>query len=216
MAGSGRRVFAPGEVLTASNVMNYLQDQAVMNFADDGARGSAIGTAVSEGMVSYLADTNDVQVYDGSAWLGLGPSGRIIQSLQYSTTTTVFQTSATYATTGLTGTITPTSASSKILVLVSQNGLSKEQADTYGRLRLVRTLSGVTTTLSEFEKSFSRLAGSPAIMGVGGASLSYIDTPNTTSSITYRTEVQNANAAGFVSVQQQGSESTLILIEVSA
>jgi hypothetical protein len=71
MAGSGRRVFAPGEVLTASNTMNYLMDQTVMNFAGTAARGSAIGTAVAEGMVSYLADTNDVEVYDGSAWSGL-------------------------------------------------------------------------------------------------------------------------------------------------
>ena len=71
MAGAGRRTFTPGEVLTASNVMNYLQDQAVMNFAGTAARGSAIGTAVSEGMVSYLADTNVVQAYDGSAWNSL-------------------------------------------------------------------------------------------------------------------------------------------------
>lgn len=63
MAGSGRRVFAPGEVLTASNVMNYLQDQAVMNFAGTAARGSAIGTAASEGMVSYLNDTDSLEVY---------------------------------------------------------------------------------------------------------------------------------------------------------
>jgi hypothetical protein len=63
MAGLGRRTFAPGEVLTASNVMNYLQDQAVMNFADDAARGSAIGSAVSDGMVSYLQNTGAVEVY---------------------------------------------------------------------------------------------------------------------------------------------------------
>lgn len=72
MAGSGRRVFTPGEVLSASTVMNYLQDQAVMNFAGTAARGSAIGTAVSEGMVSYLADANAVEVYKtagtASAW----------------------------------------------------------------------------------------------------------------------------------------------------
>ena len=71
MAGLGRRTFAAGEVLTASNVMSYLQDQAVMNFAGTAARGSAIGTAVSEGMVSYLADSNVVQAYDGSAWNSL-------------------------------------------------------------------------------------------------------------------------------------------------
>ena len=71
MAGLGRRTFQAGEVLTASNVMAYLQDQAVMNFAGTAARGSAIGTAVSEGMVSYLADNNFVQAYDGTAWRSL-------------------------------------------------------------------------------------------------------------------------------------------------
>jgi hypothetical protein len=43
--------------------MNYLQDQAVMVFPDSGARGSAIGTAVSDGMVSYIADSGTVEVY---------------------------------------------------------------------------------------------------------------------------------------------------------
>lgn len=68
MAGLGRRTFAAGEVLTASNVMAYLQDQAVMNFAGTAARGSAIGSAVSEGMVSYLADSNMIETYSGTAW----------------------------------------------------------------------------------------------------------------------------------------------------
>jgi len=38
-------------------------DQSVMNFAGTAARGSAIGTAVSEGMVSYLNDSNALEVY---------------------------------------------------------------------------------------------------------------------------------------------------------
>lgn len=71
MAGAGRRVFQPGEVLTASNVMSYLQDQAVQVYAGTAARGSAIGTAVSEGMVSYRKDTHNVEAYNGSAWSAL-------------------------------------------------------------------------------------------------------------------------------------------------
>jgi hypothetical protein len=43
--------------------MNYLMDQSVMNFADSTARGSALGTAVAEGMVSYLNDTDNLEVY---------------------------------------------------------------------------------------------------------------------------------------------------------
>jgi len=73
--GLGRRTFAPGEVLTASNVMNYLMDQSVMNFAGTAARGSAIGTAVAEGMVSYLNDTDRLEVYRaiGTAAPGWNP-----------------------------------------------------------------------------------------------------------------------------------------------
>jgi hypothetical protein len=69
MPGLGRRTFAPGEVLTATNVMGYLQDQAIMNFAGTAARGSAIGTAVAQGMVSYLDDSDTIETYNGTTWL---------------------------------------------------------------------------------------------------------------------------------------------------
>jgi len=67
MAGLGRKVFTAGEVLTAANVQGYLMDQTVMVFAGTAARASAIATA-SEGMVSYLTDTNAIEYYTGSAW----------------------------------------------------------------------------------------------------------------------------------------------------
>ena len=70
MAGAGFRTFADGEVLTAALVQNYLQDQAVMVFADSTARDAAIGTAVvSEGMFTYLADTDTLEFYSGSSWV---------------------------------------------------------------------------------------------------------------------------------------------------
>jgi hypothetical protein len=73
--GSGYRTFTAGEVLTASNVQDYLMDQSVMVFADSTARASGIGTAnFEEGMVSYLEDTDTVEVYDGSAWASIAPA----------------------------------------------------------------------------------------------------------------------------------------------
>ena len=74
MSGQGFKTFAVGDVLTASDVNGYLMSQAVLNFADSGARGSAIGTA-TEGMLSYLADTDAVEVYDGSAWMAVSGGG---------------------------------------------------------------------------------------------------------------------------------------------
>lgn len=66
--GSGFRTFATSEVLTSSNVQNFLMDQAVMSFADDAARDAAITTPV-EGMVAVLRDTNVTTIYSGSAWI---------------------------------------------------------------------------------------------------------------------------------------------------
>ena len=68
MPGLGRKTWSAGEVVTAANVQGYLQDQVVQVYAGTAARSSALGTAVSEGMISYLSDTNSVQYYDGAAW----------------------------------------------------------------------------------------------------------------------------------------------------
>jgi hypothetical protein len=74
MAGSGYKVFTAGDVLTAADVQGHLQDQAVMRFADSTARATSIGTAnFTEGMVSYLDNTNQVEYYDGSTWGSIAP-----------------------------------------------------------------------------------------------------------------------------------------------
>jgi hypothetical protein len=62
----------PGEVITADNVQQYLQDQAIQVYDDAATRNSNLIGFLSEGMVSYLKDTNSVEVYDGSVWVGLG------------------------------------------------------------------------------------------------------------------------------------------------
>jgi hypothetical protein len=76
MAGAGSKLFVSGDVLTAAQVNTYLMDQAVMRFADEAARTAAFGGAgeavLAEGMMSYLMDTNSVEVYDGSAWRSVG------------------------------------------------------------------------------------------------------------------------------------------------
>jgi hypothetical protein len=67
MAGAGFKTFAVGEVLTANNVNTYLMQQAVMVFASAAARTSGISSP-SEGMVTYLTDSNSLWFYNGAAW----------------------------------------------------------------------------------------------------------------------------------------------------
>jgi hypothetical protein len=70
MAGAGFKTWVDGDILTAADVNTYLMEQAVMVFATSTARTTALPTP-SEGMVSYLADSNVVEVYTGAAWVSL-------------------------------------------------------------------------------------------------------------------------------------------------
>ena len=78
MAGAGHKLWAAGDVVGATggtSINTYLQDQIVGVYADSSARDAAFGGAgeptLAEGMVCYLNDTNELQVYNGSAWVAV-------------------------------------------------------------------------------------------------------------------------------------------------
>ena len=117
--------------------------------------------------------------------------------------------------TNLTLDITPSSTSSKILMTVHQTGLHKQSLDTAVVLRAVRVLGGVLTTLGgEFErfggKSYTNVA-----IGHGGVSCVYLDSPNTTSTVTYKTQFKSRDNRSEVFVQVAGAESTMVLMELA-
>ena len=74
---SGWKSWAVGEVVEATDFQNYVQDQVVQVYAGTAARGSALGTAVTAGMVSYLTDTAVLQYYTGSVWANVSQVGDI-------------------------------------------------------------------------------------------------------------------------------------------
>ena len=100
MAGAGYKLFNTGDVLTAAQVNTYLQEQVVMVFANATARTTALSGVLAEGMVSYLKDTDALEIYSGSAWIGYG-SGDITGI-------------TTGATSGLTGGVTSGTADLKL------------------------------------------------------------------------------------------------------
>jgi hypothetical protein len=64
--------FTVGQTLTSAEVDDFLMRQTVMVFDNATARSTALGTVVSEGMVTYLKDTDVVQQYNGTAWSPVG------------------------------------------------------------------------------------------------------------------------------------------------
>jgi hypothetical protein len=76
MAGAGFKVYATGDLITATEFNTFLQEQVIMVFADSSARDSAVSSP-SEGMFCYLKDTNVLQFYDGSSWASFIGEGDI-------------------------------------------------------------------------------------------------------------------------------------------
>jgi len=84
----GFKDFSAGEVLTAADVDNFLMRQTVMVFDDSTARGSALGTLTTEGMVTFLKDSGSLEFFDGSSFepvsdpvLTQGEAGQYLESL---------------------------------------------------------------------------------------------------------------------------------------
>ena len=134
---------------------------------------------------------------------------RVLQVVTATTSTSVNQSTSTFADTGLTATITPQSATSTILVFVSQNGLLK-QNDTSVMLRLVRT----ATTISNFATSLGKT--NTALMVVSAASVCHMDSPATTSATTYKTQYASQANIADVYCQFASATSTIVLAEISA
>jgi hypothetical protein len=197
MAGAGRRTFVPGEVLTASNVNSYLMDQAVMVFDDATERDVALGTAiVSQGMTAYTKDDDVISAFDGTDWVQVHPyvdrAGSIVQVVQ-TVRTTVFSenvSSNSNSANVIDVSITPKSISNKILVFVN---LSFSSANNRGSALLTRG-GTATTFIGGASGSRSRMsAGSSGNenIAVQSLSLSFLDSPSSTSALTYAINLYN-------------------------
>ena len=78
MAGGGAFLWEAGDVVTAANLNQYVQDQVIAVYASSAARDAAYGGAgeptLAEGMFCFLKDTNSFLYYDGAAWTAVDTS----------------------------------------------------------------------------------------------------------------------------------------------
>ena len=145
-----------------------------------------------------------------------GGGGKVLQVVNATYSTHTSNSTSTYADTGLTATITPSSASSKILVFANQAGMTKSAGNTENCVS-VRLLRGSTTIVDDYA-GFAGYQGVAALLYVGNAAnVTYLDSPATTSATTYKSQFKNgAASAASVSVQQGTTVSTITLMEIGA
>jgi hypothetical protein len=67
MAGAGFKTFVNGDVLTASEVQNFMMAQQFMVFANDDERDTTILNP-TEGMFAFSRNTDFLSFYNGTTW----------------------------------------------------------------------------------------------------------------------------------------------------
>ena len=137
--------------------------------------------------------------------------GKVLQVVNADTSTQVGVSSNSFTDTGLTATITPTSATSKILVIVHQNGCGKLSTGIVG-IRLYRG----ATEIAQIVNIGAYTGGSSTSNYIGSCSISYLDSPATTSATTYKTRVHSENNTSAAYVQIASEKSTITLMEIAA
>ena len=139
--------------------------------------------------------------------------GKVIQVVQATYSTQVTTSSSSYIDTGLTVSITPLFSTSKILVMIVQAECQKPNntaSGAYG-LQLVRN----STVITNFGLFLGYNASSSVGGGASNQSCIYLDSPATTSSTTYKTQVVAQNGVTGVFVQGDNSTSTITLMEIA-
>jgi len=224
------KVFTNGSVLNASEINENLMRQSVIVFSNGTARAAAI-TSPNEGMLTWLEDTNKYEYYSGAgAWTPLASSG-VLQVLSTAKLDTFTSSSTSYTPiTGLTRSITPSSATSKVLVMVqlafSNGGLGA--GINYGSFRLTGGNAGTYIGSSAGSRRAAVFGGTSEVNNASGmhsASLVYLDSPATTSAITYGVETIT-RASGFIAINRSNADgnddyntrgaSSITVMEVSA
>lgn len=192
MAGLGGKNWTFQEEVTSSDVNGYLADQVVMRFGGTANRDAGFGGAgeptLAEGMISYLDDANRLDFYDGSAWK---PVSKVLQVVQTVKTDTFTTSSSSYVdVTGLSATITPSSASSKVLAIFTVQGQGTNGAG-IAMLASLRdsTLIGVGDAAGSRSRCSANLyTANNDVME--SASWAVLDSPNTTSAVTYKVQMR--------------------------
>jgi hypothetical protein len=143
---------------------------------------------------------------NGSALTNIS-AGKVLQVQSSTKTTESTTTNGSYVDTGLQVNITPSSTSSKILVVIG-HGMNYTSSGTEAKFRLKREIGATATELTQFVINLDGTGST------GGSSIAYLDTPNTTSQCIYYDQFYRSNGSGSVYICPNNSTATITAMEI--
>ena len=154
-------------------------------------------------------------------WAAPAGGGKVLQVVTATTSTQVSTASTTYADSGVTATITPTSATSEIMVFVSQGinvKTTSSAATVGGALRLLRGATPIFNETADYHSIYFNNGSSATFDMATYSNIMYLDSPATTSATTYKTQQRALNSGAGAQINSQPGDrtSTITLFEIGA
>jgi hypothetical protein len=183
---------------------------------------AAVSNTAITGLIqaAQIGSANATLVTSGTLPKARLPAGSVLQVVQNTTATLASTTSsASFVDTTLTASITPTSATSQILVLIMQNIQVTNQGSPYatGMWQLLRGASAIYTPYSTDNGNvFAYDYGGSGINVYRPTPITWLDSPNTTSSTTYKTQVKLGTNGGASIAANAGAVASITLLEIAA
>ena len=147
-----------------------------------------------------------------------GGGGKVLQVIQDTVVGTVATTSSSYQATGLSVSITPSAATSKVLVMVSVNAVAKPTSTNNGSGVKIQARRDSTEIV--FAGDWIAATNNLDYNSLGSVSFSYLDSPATTSAITYDVRFANFVSGQTAYINNYNSSdtvtSTIIVMEIGA
>ncbi len=209
-AGTGITGGGTSGTVTVTNSMataiDAKGDLVVGTGADTFSRLAVASTA------GYLLSVDSAEA-TGLKWAAPAGGGKVLQVVGANTSTAVSTGTVGFIDTNLTATITPTLATSKILVLVAQNGVGRgTTGDTSGpSYKLLRGATDLMTMNGHYGYTNTNL-----LFFGGSIVATYLDSPATTSSTTYKLQAARTLGVGIFYQQGGTNTSTITLLEIGA
>ena len=170
--------------------------------------GSGITSAnIADGTI-VNADINSSAAIDGTKVDG--SFGKVLQVVNMTTSSATSSSTSTWIGTPITLAITPSSTSSKILVIVNIVGIMKT-GNSYMGLQLLRD----SATLRGIETQAAYTGGGTSENSIGGTGISFLDSPSTTSAISYNIQMRSTGNNPTVKINYSGA-SSITLMEIGA
>ena len=161
--------------------------------------------------------TGELTTTNGGTGATSFTAGKVGQVIQATTSSAVNVASTSVADTGLTVNITPTATTSKVLVQVNQNILTDIDTELgNSKIKLLRD----STTAIDFTTNIARVEanGTSAVKFGNLTTFSHLDSPSTTSQITYNTQgaVSSTSNNGTARFQNSSAYSVITVMEILA